>query len=132
MKSGAQKGWLRPRAEAWGRLEVCRWLVGEERLKQNFEVSKDRVCNKTGYAFQVLGRAGAKSQRREEFPGTRGDGGSIRIEAPESPFWGLRVVETHVRRAHGNMSSGRGGVVSGPRCHCVGDTSEIVMATAAP
>ena len=56
MKSGAQKGWLRPRAEAWGRLEVCRWLVGEESLKQNFEVSKDSVCNKTGYAFQVLGR----------------------------------------------------------------------------
>lgn len=53
---------------------------------RNFEVSEGRVCNKTGYAFQVLGRAGAKSQRREEFPGTRGDGGSIRMEAPESPF----------------------------------------------
>ena len=48
------------------------------------------------------------------------------MEEPESQFWGLRmgkVTSAHARRARASMANGRGGVVSGQLCHCVGDTS---------
>ena len=119
MKSGAQKGRLRPPAGIWGRLGVCRRLAGEDRLKQNFEVSKDRVCNKTGYAFQVLGRAGAKSQRREQFPGDqRGwkfrKDGSTREPVLGSESGGCTCVQGPQK--HGKWERWCGVRTTGPLC----------------
>lgn len=88
-------------------------------MSRTLRVSEGRVCNKTGHAFQVLGRAGAKSQRREEFPG---------------PERGWRFqYDGSTRRAHFGSESGGdtcagaetcqaggGGVASGPRATVCG------------
>lgn len=42
-----------------------RWWV--KRIKQDLDVSKGRVGHKRGWALQVLGMAGAKAQRTDEF-----------------------------------------------------------------
>lgn len=86
-----------------GMAEAIRRHLGQARGRQEAgrereiyrEHSKGRVCHKTSEAFQGLGRAGAKAQRTESFPGTRGDKSCLRMEESGSHFWGPRVGGSH-------------------------------------